>query len=370
VTDCSGCGLVELAVLRAVGEFRGGRRRVRAVRSMKVLAELDRRIGLGPSYAYRMVCDLATPWVIPVTLLAMPAMPWDRESTEPGSAAHTACRLSRVGELVLAAEAGEIAPVPTGLINGTWWRGAAQPPLDPLRVIEALRALIGDPGLPDGRLLDLAGLPVSLTGSDLTGDFGVLAQGRRTTIREAARMARTGVAVPPVSAEPARRPRAAGPFIFTDDTGRPPRPVHLIIGAVPRHASIGDLGFELSQHIRAAGWQPPGPPAGLRQPEEARQQMAARWLPIASMSTEGTENNRRLEITLQSGADPQAVQAQIARLPAFAMDRISRFPAPLTDLLRSWVTTRRRKDITASLSQLEAAVHADRLDQQAFSNDT
>jgi len=145
VTDRGGCGLTELTILQVVDELsadRGGE-----AGSAEVLDEVDRRIGLGPSYAYPMVCDLVMPWVIPVTLLAMNGLPFDRTFPEPTPAWHTECRLSRAGKLVLAAEAGAVAPVPAGIINGTWWRGAAQPPLDPLRVIAALRKLIGEPGV-------------------------------------------------------------------------------------------------------------------------------------------------------------------------------------------------------------------------------
>jgi hypothetical protein len=59
------------------------------------------------------------------------------------------------------------------------------------------------------------------------------------------------------------------------------------------------------------------------------------------------------------------VQAQIARLYAFATDLTAQFPAPLADLLRAWVAAHRREDITTSLHQFEAAVRADRHDQQA-----
>lgn len=364
VTDRSGCGLAELTVLQVVDELSGCRRGEAA--SAEVLAEVDRRIGLGPAYAYPMVCDLVTPWVMPVTLVAMNGSPYDRVFPQPAPAAHTECRLCRAGELVVAAEAGAIAPVPAGLINGTWWRGGAEPPLDPFGVIAALRKLIEDPGLPDGQLLQVTGRPVSLTGSELTGDFDALARGQRTTIREAPRITRTDAAVPPAPAGP--RPRPAGPFIATDGTGRPPRPVHLIIDAVPRHLSAGELAEEISGHIRPVGWQPSEPPPGSllqRGFAEARERLMAKALPIAYMSDESRENDIRLEITLRPGADPQAVQAQLAGLGALGTDTAAQFPAPLADLLRSWVTTRRHEDITASLNLFEAAVRADRLDLQA-----
>lgn len=358
MTDRSGCGLAELTVLQVAGELSAGRGG--EARAADVLAEVDRRIGLGPAYAYPMVCDLATPWVVPVALVAFDASPYDRQVPEPTPARHMACRLNQAGQLVVAAEAGAIAPVPAGLINGTWWRGAAEPPLDPLRVIAALRALIGDPGLPDGQLLQIAGRPVSLTGSELTGDFDALAAGRRTTIREAARITRTGEAVPPAAAGPPRKRKPAGPFIFTDGAGRPRRPVHLIIDAVPRHFSAGELDKEISRHIRPVGWQPPEPPPGigLRLTAEDRERIAAGALPIADVRDESTEVDVRLAITLRPGADPLAVQAQLARLDALGADMAAQHLAPLADLLRSWVAVHRHEDIAASLNLFEAAVQA------------
>jgi hypothetical protein len=165
----------------------------------------------------------------------------------------------------VAAEAGTIAPLPVGLVNGTWWRGAAQPPLDPFGVITAMRRLIDDPGLPDSQLLQIAGGPISATHSELTGDFEALVRGRRTTMREAARVTRTDTPVPPATAEP---PRKRGPFKVTeiDSPGPRRRPAHLIIDAVPRQISSSDLEEEIRRPIRPEDWDPPYPPARCRSP--------------------------------------------------------------------------------------------------------
>ena len=296
MTDRSGCGLTELTVLQVVDErSAGGGEAI----SAEVLDEVDRRIGLGPRYAYPMVCDLVMPWVIPVTMLAMRGRPYDRVFLEPTPAAHTECRLSQAGKLVLAAESGAVAPVPVGMINGTWWRGAAQPPLDPYRVIAALRQLIDEPGMPEEQLLRMVGGPVSLTGSELTGDFHALAQGQRTTIREAPRIIRTGVPVPPAAAEPPRKP--SGPVVLTSGTDRPPKPAHLIVDAVPRHLSVPEVHEEISNQIRPEGWQPPEPPAGSlmhRHFADAREQMMARALPIVETRDESKEDDIRVAIML------------------------------------------------------------------------
>ena len=366
MTDRSGCGLTELTVLQVVDELSadGGGEAI----SAEVVDEVDRRIGLGPRYAYPMVCDLVMPWVIPVTMLAMRGRPYDRVFLEPTPAAHTECRLSQVGKLVVAAEAGAVAPVPAGLINGTWWRGAAQPPLDPVRVIAALRQLIDEHGMPNDRLLEIVGGPVSLTGSELTGDFRALARGERTTIREAPRIIRTGAAVPAVAAARPRKP--AGPVVLTGGTQWPPEPAHLIIDAVPCHLSVPEVHEEIRSQIRPEGWQPPEPPPGTllhRHFAEARERMMARALPIAETRDESREDHIRVAIMLRPGANPQAVQAQLARLDALSIDRASQFPGPLTELLRSWVALHRREDIAAGLNRFEAAFQADR--QEAWTGE-
>lgn len=356
MTDRSGCGQADLTVLQVVDDLsaaHGGE-----AWSAEVLDEVDRRIGLGPNYAYPMVCDMVTPWVVPVTLLAMDGSPYDRMFTEPEPAEHAECRLSPAGKLVVAAEAGVIAPVPAGLINGTWWLGAAQPPLDPFKVIAALRKLIGNPALPDDRLRQMVGRPISLTSSELTGDFDALAQGQRTTIREAPRITQTGAAVPPTPAGPPGEP--TGPAIQASKTGRPAKPIHLIVDAVPRHLSVTGLWEAIDGQIRPEGWQPSEPPPGIRLSADVHQRLAARALPIAEMRDESTENDVRLAITLRPGADPLAVQAQLARMDALTIDRAAQFPAPLPELLRTWVATHRHEDIIASLNLFQAAIQSGR----------
>jgi hypothetical protein len=92
-------------------------------------------------------------------------------------------------------------------------------------------------------------------------------------------------------------------------------------------------------------------------------------VPIADMRDESTEVDVRVAITLRPGADPLAVQAQLARLDALGADMAAQYPAPLADLLRSWVSTHQDEDITASLNLFEAAVRAGRLGQQADRGD-
>ncbi len=361
MTDRSGCGLAELTLLQAVAALSGGRKEAA---SAKVLDEVDRRIGLGPSYAYPMVCDLTKQWVIPVPFLVS-GDAGDRVFPWPAEPVHSECRLSRAGELVVAAEAGTIAAVPAGLINGTWWRGAALPPLDPFGVITAMRHLIDDPGLPDSELLQIAGAPISTTHSELTGDFEALARGQQTTIREAVRITRTDTPVPPAPAGPRRK---RGPVKLTGIAGPRPRPpAHLIIDSVPRQISETDINEEIRKPIRPENWDPPYPPAGTPpQIGEMRDRLAASVLPIAHTYSDSRKAYIRVEIRLRPGSDPQRVLAQLARMDGLAVDLAAEFPAPLAGLLRSWTDDHRHEDITTSLDQLEAAIRADQLDQRDY----
>ena len=160
--------------------------------SAKALARIEERIGLGPRYAYELMLDLARPWIIPVRTVAVTGNYGDR-SFPPAGPEYTECRPSHAGQVVIDAEARRLAPVPVGLINGTAYRGGTQPPLDPFRVLAALRRLLEDARVPDGDLIGVAGPPWSGTHCTVTGDLDALARGRRVVLREAGRITITGV---------------------------------------------------------------------------------------------------------------------------------------------------------------------------------
>ncbi len=309
-----------------------------------------------------MVCDLCMSWVVSVPLLSMNGSPYDRIFPEPTPAAHTECRLRRAGSLIVAAEAGALPPVPAGLVNGTWWNGGTRPHLDPLRLIPALQALIREPALPDAALLQIVGRPVSLTDSKLTGDFDMLAQGRRTTLRESARITRRESDQSSASgAGPDDRTGSVVPDVV-EGAGKP---VELIVHAVPRRITAPELWYEIKDRVqrddRHAQERRPGfPPTAKMLPSEATPS-----LPISEMHYESTENDLRLAIALRPEANFRSVVAQLADMDGLAVDMASEFTAPLAELLREWVITHRGEDISVSLGEFEAAVRADRLHDRA-----
>jgi hypothetical protein len=97
VTDRSGCGLVERAVLEVLDTVIAGRPRA-YMPSAKALARIEERIGLGPRYAYELMLDLARPWIIPVRTVAVTGNYGDR-SFPPAGPEYTECRPSHAGQV-------------------------------------------------------------------------------------------------------------------------------------------------------------------------------------------------------------------------------------------------------------------------------
>jgi hypothetical protein len=347
LSDRSGCSLIELTVLDVLDGEIGGRPRAHA-ESAKVLAGIEDRIGLGPRYAYELLLDLARPWITPVPLVAVEGNAGDRSGHPAADPEYTRCRPSRVGQLVLDAEARRLAPVPAGLINGTTYRGGARPPLQPSGVLAALRRLLEDPAVPDGELAGLAGPPWPGTGCDLTGDLAALARGRRVVLRESGRITITGV---PVPAEPADPPPEAadGGKLAAAGTSRPSLPAHLIIESLPARTSSFEIAAEIASRGERRHWH--GPPAEL---------VRRTALPVYDVDDQVNGTDIRILLTLDPGSDPAAVRDQLAAIPGMSAEMACAFPTPLASLLRSWVDDHRSEDIAASLTELENAIRRDR----------
>jgi hypothetical protein len=145
--DRSGVGLVECTILEALDSLGAQSRRHRS--SAKVLEGVQERIGLAPGYAYEVLLDLARPWTMPLLLVDGQGNFGTRGNDPAANYRYTEAGLTRAGQVVLAAERGELAPVPVGLINGNVYREGLRPPFRPLAIIEALREVIQRP--PGGR---------------------------------------------------------------------------------------------------------------------------------------------------------------------------------------------------------------------------
>lgn len=346
MSDRSGTGLVELAVLQALEALTAGRPQAH-VTSARVLTEIEERVGLGPRYAYQVLADLSRPWTVPVRTVSGRGNFGDQDFPEPSEPPYTQCRQSQAGQLVLDAEAGRLAPVPVGLINGTTYRGGTQPPLEPFRVLAALRLLLDDPRVSAADLLRVVGPPYSVTGCDLTGDLDALARGRRTAICQTGRITITGVPVPDPAEDPPVPPDKRG---WTGrETPLPPRPVHLMIESLPAKTTINDAARAIAQRAEQRRWH------------GSHAQLARRTaLPIAEVDDRSTHYEVRIGVQLRPGADPAVVRDQIAAIYGISIEEDWAFPAPLATLMRAWVGRYRGEDIGASLNRLADAIRRDR----------
>jgi hypothetical protein len=60
--------MVELVILEALASLGAGSDRPDVARA-RVLAEVEKRIGLASGYGYEVLADLARPWTVPVRLV-------------------------------------------------------------------------------------------------------------------------------------------------------------------------------------------------------------------------------------------------------------------------------------------------------------
>src|SRR5215469_9991907 len=186
----SGVGLVELAILEALDARRAWPGR-RAARSLMVLAALEDELGLARGYAYQVLIDLVQPWKLPVPLVEPQGNFGGRGNDPPASPYYTEARLSPAGQVALAAERGQIAPVPIGLINGNTHRQGTRPPFRPAAIIEAIRQVMHRPRITSRQILDIIGPPDFITGCAVTGDLEALFAGQRTELGLQTRVAVT-----------------------------------------------------------------------------------------------------------------------------------------------------------------------------------
>jgi DNA gyrase/topoisomerase IV subunit A len=182
VSGRSGLGLVEVAVLEAL-DAAGATPDRRPRRSARVLAVIEERIGLAPGYAYQVLTDLALPWKVPVPLVDGHGNFGSPDGDPPAGWRYTDVRLSPAGQVTLAAERGEIAPVPVALITGNSYQWGLRPPFRPAAVIAAIRRVLARPRTTSREIIEIVGPPDFMTGCSVTGDLAGLAAGRQVDLR-------------------------------------------------------------------------------------------------------------------------------------------------------------------------------------------
>jgi Type IIA topoisomerase (DNA gyrase/topo II, topoisomerase IV), A subunit len=180
MTDRTGLGPLELAVLRSVSATAGSSGR--HCRTTKTLEYLDSVESIGPAYLLPVLKDLGSSWRVHLPLLDLLGN-WGSVFGDPmADPQYTEVRLSPIGELALLCEEYAVGPVPIGLVNGSLYRGGQAPPLDPARALQTVGALIEDDLIPDGDLERLIGLPLLPTGGTVQGDLEGLYAGRSSVL--------------------------------------------------------------------------------------------------------------------------------------------------------------------------------------------
>jgi DNA gyrase/topoisomerase IV, subunit A len=336
----SGVGLVELAILEALDERRarpGGR----PVSCEKLLAALEGQLGLARGYAYQVLIDLAQEWKLPVPLVEGRGNFGGRGNDPPASPRYTEARLSPVGQVVLAAERGEIAPVPVGMINGNTHREGIRPPFRPAAVIDAVRQVLQRPRLPGSQISGIVGPPDFITGCTVTGDLAALAAGQHAELGLHARVTVTSAAHVRDRVTKAAIPGNQPPG-FTRD---PSRPV-IVIDKFPPYSNPDEILLSIADRAQGHDWHSRHPELG-----------ALTRLPIKDVADLTTARGGYWFACLPAdGTPPQVLRDQLLKVHGVSIYITTRLPQPLPVMIRAWTRANHDEDLPGSLTALENAL--------------
>jgi hypothetical protein len=311
MSERTGLGVVEIALLEALETSR-------FLRCDKALASVEERIGLAPGYAYEVLVDLARPWTMPVNLVQGQGNFGSRGNDPPANFRYTEARVTRAGRAALAAERGEMAPLPIAVINGNTYREGLRPPFRPHAVIDAVREAIRRPGVTDAELTGMVGLPYFLTGCTVAGDLTALAAGRRTELSLQARVS------------------------IGDDRRT------VVIENIPPNISIDDTASMIASRATARRWA--GDHPGLHR---------ITHLPLADLRDETSDRSSpfgRIVCIPTPGTPPERLREMLLEVTGVRTTMPVALPRPLPALIRHWVQANADRDLLAGLAALEHAI--------------
>jgi len=329
VSERTGLGLVELellAVLRALSPGKGTQLFGQGTRtepsaddprsSYEVLAAVERQIGLAPRYAYEVLCDMARPWTVPLRLVDFHGDYGGRDTElRPADPRYTAARLSRVGELVLQAERGEMAPLPIGLINGNVHAEGTRPPFSPQRVIDAIRHVFEEPAIDDAAVTELVGPPQFPTGCSVSGDLAALAAGKAVELR-------------------------LGATLSIDDAHR-----RVVIEHLPPRIGPGFLATSIANRRVRRDW-------AEKFPDLDRSAQLA----LDQLENLSTADHDQVVCTATAGVPVEELRDQLRGVYGVTATMSVQLPAPISHLVRRFVRAHQSEHLAASLRELEVAI--------------
>jgi DNA gyrase/topoisomerase IV subunit A len=339
VGERSGLGVVEVVILEAL-DAAGARPDDRHVRSARVLAAVDERIGLGPGYAYPVLTDLALPWKVPVPLVDPCGNFGSRDGDPPAIWRYTEARLSPAGQAALAAERGQTAPVPVGLINGNTCQWGTRPPFRPAAVIDAIRQVIARPEITSRQIAAIVGPPDFMTGCTVTGDLAGLAAGRPVDLRLDAR-----VTVTDEARLSARVPEGGAGSFLSPERNR----TLVVVDNLPPIVSVSEAARAIANRARKRRWAPGHP--GLDN-----------WtrLPVMDVLDLSARGDYLVACVPKPGAAPEELRRQLLEIEGVTTTIPAALPQPLGTMIRDWARAFQDEDLPGSLTALENAIGSGR----------
>lgn len=178
IEDPTGLDPIENAILLALDRL-GSRHDRPHRKNLDHIAEVHAAYGFAPVDVYARLVALSQPWMTSLRVVDFrgnKGSVWDG----PAEPRYTMSRLTRLGELCVAALRGEVPGLPIGLILGDTYKGGVVPPADAGRVVDALRAV--GRGATDDELDATVGPPSFPAGCSVEGDVDALQSGELVTL--------------------------------------------------------------------------------------------------------------------------------------------------------------------------------------------
>lgn len=300
MSAATGLGPIETSLLAAYQDV-GARSGDPYLKNARILEALDSGHQIAPLFGYRVVCDLARPYVSHLRLVDFHGNYGSPDFSE-ASAKYTESRLTPLGDVALDAENGVHPAVPIGIINGTTHLDGLTPPLAPDRVVAALRA--ANDGASDPELIATVGLPHFPTGCAVVADLEHFASGEPTELRLGAQI-----------------------DSHSDNT------VH--ISRLPPRSSPSDIAGVLQRLVE--------------RPSNRSD------FPIADIDDTSLPGETKIVVRLTDGADAQTVATNLVQVWGLHRTITVRLANTLPNLLRTWLAVHGTDDLPTQLDPILAA---------------
>lgn len=311
MSDRAGIGFIEESIVAAL---EGATTVDRKFSNSELVTRVSKTANIAPKYVYEIVLDMADPSACNLPMLGFVGDLGDRKGGDlPSGPQYSWSHLTDLGELVSAAERGEVGPIPVGLINGDTYAGGARPSLSPTQVVRAIRDVLEKPHSRDKDLVAAVGLPAFPSGCEVSGDLSAFGTGGTTELTLTSR-------------------------ILTDTEART-----VTIDRLPPDSSAYRVASAIDRRIRREGNQLPTELAG------------AALLPIYNVEV---LSGRELVCTATADADLDDLCEKLLTVSGVRCRMRVSMGHPVPAVMREWVRRNRGEDILSSLGRLESVILA------------